>query len=151
MDCEQLANVDSKDMSHALWQQLARRVAVHLQADDVAAVLITHGTDTLETAYFLQRVLGPHKPVVLTAAMRPATSLQADGPQNLLDAVAVARAPGAAGVLVAIAGQVFEAEGLRKVHGYRLDAFAAGESGPLALVEEGRWCGRGRPGVRDWT
>lgn len=139
ISCEQLANVDSKDMSHALWQQLAQRIAVHLQAAEVAAVVVTHGTDTLEeTAYLLHQVLAPHKPVVLTAAMRPATSLQADGPQNLLDALAVARTPGAAGVLVAIAGQVFEAEGLRKVHGYRLDAFAAGEGGPLAVVEEGQ-------------
>ena len=55
-------------------------------------MVVTHGTDTLEeTAYFLHRVLAPAKPLVLTAAMRPATSLQADGPQNLLDAVTLAR------------------------------------------------------------
>ena len=31
------------------------------------------------------------RPIVLTAAMRPATALQADGPQNLFDAVSTAR------------------------------------------------------------
>ena len=81
---EQVAQLDSKDMDHATWQQLLRRVAHHLARPQVQGLVITHGTDTLEeTAWLLQRVLAPRKPVVLTAAMRPATSLQADGPQNL--------------------------------------------------------------------
>lgn len=139
LDCEQLAQIDSKDMSFALWQRLAQRVQAHRDRPEVAGVVITHGTDTLEeTAFFLHRVLPPGKPVVLTAAMRPASSVQADGPQNLLDAVTVASAVGAAGVVVAFGGQVFGAEGLRKVHGYRMEAFEAGELGPVALMEEGR-------------
>ncbi len=92
LESEQVAQLDSKDMDFATWQRLAQRVAAHLARDEVQGVVITHGTDTLEeTAYFLHRVLAPAKPVVLTAAMRPATSLQADGPQNLLDAVTLAR------------------------------------------------------------
>lgn len=139
LEAEQVAQVDSKDMDHAVWQALARRVAHHLGRPEVAGVVITHGTDTLEeTAYFLHRVLAPAKPVVLTAAMRPATALMADGPQNLLDAVCVAAEPGAAGVVAALAGQVHGAEDLRKQHPYRVDAFDSGEAGPLALVQEGR-------------
>lgn len=135
---EALAAIDSKDMSHGLWQQLVRRVAAALAEPAVAGVVITHGTDTLEeTAYLLHRLLAPAKPVVLTAAMRPASSLQADGPQNLLDAFTAARAPGARGVLLAFGGRVFGADGLRKVDAYRLDAFEAGPAGPVALVEEG--------------
>ncbi|MGL6112567.1 MAG: asparaginase, partial [Rubrivivax sp.] len=86
----------------------------------------------------LHAVLAPGKPVVLTAAMRPATSLLADGPQNLLDAVTVAREPGARGVLAVLAGRVFAGRDVRKVQTYRLDAFDAGEAGQVALVEEGR-------------
>ena len=135
----QLAQLDSKDMSHAVWQALVGTLATELARDDVAAVVITHGTDTLEeTAYFLQRVLAPAKPVVMTAAMRPATSLQADGPQNLLDAVTVAQTPGARGVLAVLGGQVHAGDELRKVDSYRLQAFDSGPAGPLALVEEGR-------------
>ena len=93
---EQVAQTDSKDMSFALWVALAERVQHHLALDDVQAVVITHGTDTLEeTAYFLQALLSPSKPVVLTCAMRPADALAPDGPQNILDAITVARNPNA--------------------------------------------------------
>lgn len=138
LECEQVAQLDSKDMDFATWRVLAQRVAHHLARPEVAGIVITHGTDTLEeTAYFLQRLLAPTKPVVLTAAMRPATSLQADGPQNLADAVAVANAPGVQGVLVVMAGLVHGAADVRKQHTYRLDAFGSGDAGPLALLEEG--------------
>ncbi|WP_372659818.1 asparaginase, partial [Hydrogenophaga sp.] len=107
LDVEQVAQLDSKDMGFAVWQALAQRVAFHLDRPDVEAVVITHGTDTLEeTAFFLQALLQPAKPVVLTCAMRPATALVPDGPQNLLDAVAVARWTGASGVVAVCAGQV---------------------------------------------
>ena len=139
LECEQVAQINSKDMTHAVWQQLAQRVAHHLARNDVTGLVVTHGTDTLEeTAYFLHRVLSPAKPVVLTAAMRPATALQADGPQNLLDAVTVALAPEAKGVVVAIAGAVHGALDVVKRHSYRLDAFDSSDAGPIALVREGQ-------------
>ena len=135
----QVAQLDSKDMDHATWATLARAVQLQLDEPEVAGVVITHGTDTLEeTAFFLQQVLAPTKPVVITAAMRPATALLADGPQNLLDAVTLARDGAAQGVLVVLAGQVHEAAAVRKRHTYRLDAFGSGEAGPLAQVLEGR-------------
>ena len=139
LEAEQLAQLDSKDMDHATWARLAKRVREHLDRPEVRGVVITHGTDTLEeTAYLLQRVLAPEKPVVLTAAMRPATAIQADGPQNLLDAVAVAESDGVRGVIAVVAGQVWSGLELRKTHSYRLDAFEAGpDAGPLAVVEEG--------------
>jgi len=138
LEAEQLAQVDSKDMSHAIWQALALRCAQQLARDEVAGVVVTHGTDTMEeTAWFLQRVLAPAKPVVLTGAMRPASALHRDGPQNLLDAVTLARHPGARGVLAVLAGRVHGARELHKVHPYRLDAMSSGEAGPLALMEEG--------------
>jgi L-asparaginase len=142
LECEQVAQLDSNDMDFATWQRLAQRCAHHLARDDVAGLVVTHGTDTLEeTAYFLHRVLAPNKPLVLTAAMRPATSLQADGPQNLLDAVHLVRDARARGVLVAVAGRVWAGAEVRKAHSYRLDAFDGGDAGPLAAIEEGdlRW------------
>jgi L-asparaginase len=146
LDSEQVAQLDSKDMDFATWGRLAARVASQLARPEVIAVIVTHGTDTLEeTAYFLQRVLAPAKPVVLTAAMRPATSRLADGPQNLADAVAVATSADARGVVVVVAGTVHSSLDVRKVHPYRLDAFGSGDAGPIGHVEEGQL-----RRVRDW-
>lgn len=139
LQAEQLAQLDSKDMRFDVWLQLATRVAHHLARQEVAGVVITHGTDTLEeTAFFLQQVLAPAKPVVLVAAMRPATALMADGPQNLQDAVQLARTPGCHGVLALLAGTVHAGDEVRKTHTYRLDAFGSGDAGPLAYLEAGR-------------
>ena len=138
IETETVARLDSCDMDPATWRALARRAAHHLARTEVAGVVVTHGTDTLEeTAYFLHRTLQADKPLVLTAAMRPATAPSADGPQNLLDALRLAQAPGARGVLAVLGGTVYAGIDLRKVHGYRVDAFSAGDAGPLAILEDG--------------
>jgi L-asparaginase len=140
---EQVAQVDSKDMRFDIWLALAQRLTHHLSQADVRGVVITHGTDTLEeTAYFLHAALPTElvnsKPVVLTCAMRPASAQSPDGPQNLMDAVAVALTLGARGVVVACGGVVHAALDVQKSHTYRLDAFSSGDAGPLAYVEEGQ-------------
>lgn len=135
---EQVAQIDSKDMDFDVWKALAVRCAHWLAQPDVQGIVITHGTDTLEeTAFFLQSVLDPARPIVLTCAMRPSTALVPDGPQNLMDAVAVARTAGARGVVAVCAGTIHRAQDVTKVHTYRLDAFGSGDAGPLGFVEEG--------------
>lgn len=150
LEAQQVAQLDSKDMDVSTWQRLAAVVQAQLDRPEVAGIVITHGTDTLEeTAYFLHRVLAPAKPVVLTAAMRPATALQPDGPQNLYDAVQLAGAAGARGVLVAVAGRVHDAVQVRKTHSYRVDAFESVDGSLVARIEEGqvRLLGRWPDGV----
>lgn len=140
--CEQVAQLDSKDMDPATWQALALRCAHWLAQPDVGGVVITHGTDTLEeTAWWLHKVLDTTKPVVLTCAMRPATAALPDGPQNLRDALTVVREPKARGVLVVCAGHIHSARHVQKVHPFRLDAFGSGEAGPCGQVVSGqvRW------------
>jgi L-asparaginase len=137
LEAEQVAQVDSKDMTFEIWRSLAQRCAHWLAQEDVAGIVIGHGTDTLEeTAFFLQSVLAPAKPVVLTCAMRPASALAPDGPQNLVDAIAVASTPGAHGVVAVCAGAVHGAADVAKQHTYRLDAFTSGDAGPIGSVEE---------------
>jgi len=155
---EQVAQLDSKDMDHDTWQVLARRCRHWLAQPQVAGLVITHGTDTLEeTAWFLQQVVHTGQPVVMTCAMRPATALSPDGPQNLLDAFCVARDPllqsqSASDVMVVCAGRIHSARDVQKVHPYRLDAFSSGDASPLGWVEQGvvRWA-RGMGSFRPST
>ncbi|WP_438765625.1 asparaginase [Kushneria sp. TE3] len=138
LHAEQVAQLDSKDMDTATWQALHERCEHWLAHEDVAGLVITHGTDTAEeTAFFLHSVLSSIKPVVLACAMRPSTALMPDGPQNLRDALAIVATPAAAGVTVVCAGEIHGAVEVRKDHPYRLDAFGSGDAGPIGYVEEG--------------
>jgi L-asparaginase len=138
---EQVASIDSKDMTPALWATLCTRVNALLAQDDIDGIVITHGTDTLEeTAYLLHLTVKSEKPVVLTAAMRPATALSADGPLNLLNAVTVAasRASWKQGVLVAFNNQIHCGRDVTKTSTYAVDAFRSPEGGVLGWVQDGQ-------------
>lgn len=145
----QVAQIDSKDMDLAVWQALLHACCDALAEADVLGLVITHGTDTLEeTAWLLQALLAPRKPVVLTCAMRPADAPDADGPRNLADALAVVADASASGVLAVCAGRVLGAEEVQKVHSSRLDAFSSGEAGDVGRVQAGRVQWLRAPAVR---
>jgi L-asparaginase len=145
VETRQLAQIDSKDMRWSVWQSLAHEMRSQLERADVAGVVITHGTDTLEeTAYLLHRLSDGRKPVVLTAAMRPATAPDADGPANLRDAVRVVQEADSrqmGGVWVVVHGRVWAGDEVRKSHSTEVDAFDAGGRTPLALIDaqQGQW------------
>lgn len=94
VEFQDVARIDSKNMTLPVWQDLYKAVALAQKRPDVGAVLITHGTDTLEETAFLLHALGPWpKPVLMTCAMKPADHPQADGPGNLRDALLLAASP----------------------------------------------------------
>ncbi len=136
---EQVAQIDSKDADFSFWAALHARCTAHLNDDSVSGIVVTHGTDTLEeTAWLLASTLLARKPVVLTCAMRPATAISPDGPQNLADALALAGEAPAAGVRVVCAGEVHLPRCVQKLHPYRADAFGSGDAGPAGWIEEGK-------------
>ncbi len=138
---EQIANVGSQDMSDAIWLTLAQRVNTLLAQDDVDGVVITHGTDTIEeTAYFLQLTLSSNKPVVMTAAMRPATALSADGPLNIFNAVAVAADPEASGrgVMVVVNDDIHGARAVTKTSTTDVQTFMSPEKGLIGRTLYGK-------------
>ena len=140
IDVEQVANVDSADLLFAHWRALVGRIRDAFAADpELAGVVITHGTNTLEeTAWLLQLLIDDPRPVVLVGAMRPATALSADGPLNLLQGVQVALSPEARGhgVLVVMDGQIHSAERVTKLATQGVGAFASPLSGPLGWVDD---------------
>ena len=123
---EQVCNIDSKDMQCAHWQALLGRCHFWLNQNDVAGLIVTHGTDTLEeTAFFLQSVLKPSKPLAMTCAMFPANVPQSDGPQNLQDALDWVLTTQDSGVFLVSAGEVHFGIGVQKIFSDRYKAFAS--------------------------
>ena len=128
---EEVARIDSKNMGWPVWEKLVARVQHWLDQEDVQGVVVTHGTDTLEeTAILLHTLFSGLKTVVITGAMRAANVPEPDGPGNLRQALALAGAPGSAGVVCVFAGQVHAAASLTKVDCQALNAF--GSADPVA-------------------
>ena len=136
---EQIASVNSSDLTVEHWLTLAKRIQ-QLAADSrVAGFVITHGTNTLEeTAYFLNLTVRSDKPVVLVGAMRPATAMSADGPLNLLNAVRTAIAPESRGkgTLIVLNDEINSARDATKTNTLRVETFRSPELGILGYIDE---------------
>ena len=107
------------------------------EANNYDGVVITHGTDTLEeTAYFLDTMEVPHKPIVLTGAMRSSNELGSDGVYNYLSALRVASDDKAAdkGVLVVMNDEIHAAKYVTKTHTTNVSTFQTPTHGPLGLI-----------------
>ncbi|MPZ44097.1 MAG: type II asparaginase [Betaproteobacteria bacterium] len=137
---EQICNVGSSNITFAHWRTLAQRIdAIFATEPQVAGVVITHGTSTIEeTAYFLDLTVGHDRPVVLVGSQRPPTALSADGPLNLVNAVRVAacRDSRGRGVLVVLNDEINAARDVTKSNTYRLETFRSGELGFLGYVDQ---------------
>jgi L-asparaginase len=102
--------------------------------------VVTQGTDTIEeTSYALDLLHGVDAPVVVTGAMRNPTLAGADGPANLLAAVAVAASPSARGLgcLVTFGDEIHVASRVRKTHTTSPATFVSANGGPLGYLVEG--------------
>ena len=136
----QVCNVNSDDITAEVWLTLANTINELADDPEVKGFVITHGTDTMEeTAYFLNLTVKTDKPVVLTGSMRPATSISADGPMNLYEAVCVAASDEAVGkgVLIVFSDRIYAARSVTKTSTYNVMAISAGEMGAIGVVRDG--------------
>jgi len=137
IETENLFATGSENLGPVQWRILARRIEELTKSRDVDGVVVTHGTDTLEEAsFFLDLVCKPSKPVVLTAAMRPATALSADGPANLYQAILAAASPQLKGhgILLVMNGTVIPGWQAIKTDSAALESFCAYPNGIIGRI-----------------
>jgi len=137
---EQFTNLLSHSLTHDILLSLSERINLLLASSELDGIVVTHGTNTLEeTAFWLNLTVKSDQPVVLTAAMRPASAISADGPANLYNAVRLSASPDARGrgVLVTMNDQIYGARDVAKTNTTALDAFQAPNFGTLGVMHEG--------------
>jgi len=134
---ENLLATGSTNITPKDWLVIAERANTLLQ-DGIDGIVITHGTATLEeTAYFLHLTIKSNKPVVLTGAMRPPSSMSTDADINLLDAIRIASSGNAQnmGVMGVLNNQIHSAREIIKMNTLRVDTFQSNDLGFLGFVD----------------
>ena len=136
---EEFTRVASSQMTPDHWVRLAKRINAGFKADaGLAAIVVTHGTDTMEeTAFFLNLTVHDARPVVVVGAMRSSDEISADGPANLLNGVRVAVSHGAVGqgVLVVLNEDIGDARDVWKTDNRRVNTFRSPELGFLGFAD----------------
>jgi L-asparaginase len=139
IEAEDLISVGSTAIGGPEWLLLSNRInRIFSEEPDVAGIVVTHGTATLEeTSYFLHLSVKSAKPVVITGAMRPPTSLGTDADLNLLDAVRVAACPESSGkgLLTVLNSEIHCGRDVTKANTFRVETFRPNELGFLGYAD----------------
>ena len=137
-ETEEFANVSSNALTLDQWRQLSRRInSVFSGNPELAGVVVTSGTDTLEElAFFLHLTVRHARPVVVVGSMRPPETLGYDGAANLLQAFRVAGDPASRGrgVLVVLNDEINSAREATKTDAWRLQTFETRGYGVLGVA-----------------
>ena len=134
-----LFSLPSPHMEIATAVQIADAVDEEF-ASGADGVVVTQGSDTIqESAFALDILLDPKRPVAVTGAMRNPSLPGHDGPANLFSAVSAVANPAIAGqgVVVVMDDMIHAARHVHKAHTTRVGAFS---SDPILLgqLAEGR-------------
>jgi L-asparaginase len=151
IEVHDIATIPSYQMDLQFAFDLARRIKDVLGRPEVAGVVVTHGTDTMEeTCYLADLLLDSDKPAVFTGAQRAHDDPQSDGPLNLLNASQVAAAPSARGLgaMICFNGTIHAARDVTKVHASAVETFQSYEYGALGEVDGAKVIIHRRPVLR---
>lgn len=134
VDTLQLFNLDSTNMCHVQWLEIARTIRDKYAHYD--GFLITHGTDTMAygAAVLSYLIQNSPKPVVLTGAQRSISQRDTDARENLLNAAIYASDDGAQGVHIVFDGKVIEGTRATKIRTKSYSAFSSMDYPEVAVV-----------------
>jgi L-asparaginase len=138
VEVKNISQMPSDYMAPEIWIVLTKEATAALARPEVAGVIVSHGTDTLEeTAWWLDLTVKSPKPIVLTGAQRNASDPDMDGPRNLLCAVRICVAPESRdkGAMVAMNDQIHAARNVTKTHTSSVETFKSGDFGFLGEVD----------------
>lgn len=139
IEVQEFINIGSSKMTPNIWLELAKRIDTLLnEKPDLACIIITHGTDTMEeTAFFLNLTHRRITPIILVGSMRSSNEISADGPANLINAVRVGISDEAIGkgVMVVLNDNISAGRDLLKMNNRRVDAFPSTELGFIGFVD----------------
>lgn len=138
VDCIQLMNLDSTNMTPSDWLSIAQCIRAEYDAYD--GFVISHGTDTMAytAAALSYLVQGSFKPIVMTGAQRPINMDVTDSKTNLRDAFIYACAPRAHGVSIVFNGSVILGTRAKKVRTHSFSAFSSINFPELAVLQDGK-------------
>lgn len=149
VEVEQYSNKASSQLTLDDYLQIARRITrLFAEQPDLAGVVVTSGTDTLEElAYFLHLTIRDDRPVVVVGAMRNPSTVGYEGAANLLAGFRVAADAGARGqgALVVLNDEINSAREVTKTDALRLQTFQSRPYGVLGVVDADRVAWYRRP------
>jgi len=151
LEVDDFATVHSFGMTMGFAFDLAGRINATLARPDVAGVVVTQGTDTMEeTCYLADLLLEGEKPAVFTGAQRKADEPDADGPRNILGAIRVAASESARGLgaVLSFNDRIHAGRDVTKVHASAVETFQTFEVGALGEIDGDAVIVHRRPALR---
>lgn len=131
-----ISNIGSQDINEDIWQKIVSSLLSIAKNPDIKAIVITHGTDTIEeTAFLLHLTVNINKPIILVGAMRPIDAIGTDGTRSLLNAIKIATSDDIQyGTLIVSGDSIFDPITSYKVTTSGTEGLSSHPSGPIGCV-----------------
>ena len=138
IDFLQVCNIDSSNMTPAIWSEIAG--TIRKQYDRYDGFVITHGTDTMAytAAALSYMVQNSRKPIVLTGSQKPIEREESDARRNLRDSIIYASDEDSQNVVLIFDGNVIAGTRAKKMMSRNFNAFHSINFPVLARIQDGR-------------
>lgn len=140
VDCIQLFNLDSTNMTYSHWAKVAKTIKD--KYGDYDGFVVTHGTDTMAYAasalsYMIQN---SRKPIVFTGSQKSIYMRDNDARNNLTNALIYASFDGAYGVTIVFDNKVIIGTRAKKVRSKSYNAFTSVNYPEIARIIDKKVC-----------